>query len=109
MESLAGMDALLGKPFKVRDYPMARRSRREWTFLTFGLVISDIVMITLAFAISYLIRFETTIAIFDIQVESSLIFYLRVVAVLIPIWLLIYALYGLYHRPNLVSGTKNIP
>ena len=106
MESLAGMDALLGKPFKVRDYPMARRSRREWTFLTFGLVISDIVMITLAFAISYLIRFETTIAIFDIQVESSLIFYLRVVAVLIPIWLLIYALYGLYHRPNLVSGTK---
>lgn len=106
MESLAGMDALLGKPFKVRDYPMTRRSRREWAYLSLGLVFSDIAMITLAFAISYLIRFETTLAIFDIQVESSLIFYLRVVAVLLPIWLLIFALFGLYNRQNLVSGTK---
>lgn len=85
---------------------MTRRSRREWAYLSLGLVFSDIAMITLAFAISYLIRFETTLAIFDIQVESSLIFYLRVVAVLLPIWLLIFALFGLYNRQNLVSGTK---
>lgn len=106
MESLAGMDALLGKPFKVRDYPMARRSRREWSALTLGLVITDIVMVTLAFAISYLIRFESSLSFFALDVDSSLFFYMRVVAILIPIWVAIFSLFGLYNRQNLVSGTK---
>ncbi|MBK9050741.1 MAG: hypothetical protein IPL78_07445 [Chloroflexi bacterium] len=106
MESLAGMDALLGKPFKVRDYPMARRSRREWSVLTLGLVVTDVVMISLAFAISYLIRFESALGIFAIDVDSSLFFYMSVVAILIPIWVTIFALSGLYNRQNLVSGTK---
>ena len=106
MESLAGMDALLGKPFKVRDYPMSRRTRREWPILTLGLVLTDTLMVTIAFAISYIIRFETSIAIFSLNNESSLFFYMRVVGVLLPIWLLIFFLFGLYTRQNLVSGTK---
>ena len=108
MESLAGMDALLGKPFKVRDYPMARRSRREWPILSGALILTDCVMIAAAFAISYIIRFESNLngRIFELDVHESLPFYLTVVGVLLPIWLLIFFLFGLYNRQNLVSGTK---
>lgn len=85
---------------------MSRRSRREWSILTVGLILTDVVMITLAFAISYLIRFETDLFLFEIDGDSSIIFYLRVVAILLPIWIAIFSLFGLYNRQNLVSGTK---
>ncbi|MGA9534189.1 MAG: sugar transferase [Anaerolineales bacterium] len=79
---------------------------KEWPFFIAGLLISDFVMIGLAFRLAYWIRFEVAIPVFEADVLSSRVYYEQLVMFLIPLWLVIFAMSGLYKRDNLLGGTE---
>ncbi|OGO41883.1 MAG: glycosyl transferase [Chloroflexi bacterium RBG_16_58_14] len=68
--------------------------------------LNDLVLIGLAFRLSYFIRFESAIPVFQEQALQSLSFYRTLVFILIPIWLTVFAIVGLYNRQNLLGGTR---
>jgi exopolysaccharide biosynthesis polyprenyl glycosylphosphotransferase len=78
----------------------------QWRMLTFSLVVSDFLTIGLAFWLAYLVRFKTNIPIFQLDVVPSLVFYQRLVLVMLPLWLIIFGLMGAYNRQNLLGGTQ---
>jgi len=79
---------------------------RHWQLYIITLMTSDIAMIGLAFHLAFLFRFEMKIALFLQDTTPSLPFYRTVSMALILVWLLIFALNGLYQRQNLLGGTQ---
>ncbi|MCZ7570671.1 MAG: sugar transferase [Ardenticatenaceae bacterium] len=69
------------------------------------LLVSDTLMLSLAFALAYFLRFDLQITIAP-TVNPSPEFYTRVVAVLMPAWLLLFTLFGLYDFQYLLGGTE---
>lgn len=69
------------------------------------LLITDALMLLLAFALAYWVRFYGGIPLFQ-DVIPSINLYMRLVAVLIPVWLLVFALLRLYDFQILLSGTS---
>lgn len=84
--------------------PKSRLS--EWQLLVIGLLAHDALMVFLAFQLSFIIRFRTSLSIFQLDVVPSQRLYDGVVAVLLPVWLIVFALSGLYSRANLLRGTR---
>jgi len=78
----------------------------HWPGYILALVISDLVMVGMGFRLAYLVRFDLSIPIFRLEVAPSLSYYLMLVGVMIPIWIGIFAAGGLYHRQNLLGGTR---
>ena len=78
----------------------------QWRILIFSLVIIDIMMTLGAFLLAYLVRFEMNVALFNLWVTPSFQFYLRLMLVLVPTWLTIFTVKGLYSKENLLGGTK---
>ena len=78
----------------------------QWRLFTGALVIGDVSMMAIAFRLAYLIRFDLNLPIFQIEVEPSLSFYQNLVLILIPVWVTIFAAFGLYNRHNLIGGTR---
>jgi len=78
----------------------------QWKLLPIILIVSDLFMIGAAFRIAYFIRFELQLPIFKLASVPSISFYLILVAILIPVWILILAIAGLYNRQNLLGGTQ---
>ena len=70
-----------------------------------GLVSSDIVMTGLAFWLAYVIRFELSLPVFRLLVNSSFPFYQGISLLLIPLWSGVFMLNGLYQRRHLLGGT----
>lgn len=77
----------------------------EWKALVVILIITDLLMVGLAFRVAYWIRFETGLTIFAESLLSSA-YYERLVLVLTPVWLLIFVVVGLYQRDVLLGGTE---
>jgi exopolysaccharide biosynthesis polyprenyl glycosylphosphotransferase len=73
--------------------------------LVAGLVLLDAATLTLAFGAAYWVRFELSIPIFRLEIIPTKAFYLEVVAILLPIWLVFFAIAGLYRLDNLLGGT----
>jgi exopolysaccharide biosynthesis polyprenyl glycosylphosphotransferase len=78
----------------------------QWRLFTGALIINDVTMTAIAFRLAYLLRFETGLPVFQNDVTPSLQFYQGLVEVLIPIWLIIFWISGLYNRQNLIGGTR---
>jgi exopolysaccharide biosynthesis polyprenyl glycosylphosphotransferase len=78
----------------------------QWRLFYISLLVSDAIMIGIAFRLSYYLRFEASISAFRLDVIPSFIFYQRLILILVPIWLLIYAITGLYNRENLLGGPQ---
>ncbi len=78
----------------------------QWRLFTIALIINDLLLTGLAFRAAYFFRFETTIEIFKLEVTPAFSFYQSLVAIIIPIWLIIFAINGLYDRKNLLGGTE---
>lgn len=78
----------------------------QWRIFQIALILNDIVMISIAFRLAYWVRFESGVPVFQEDVLSSISYYQTLVGVLIPIWLIIFGLFGLYNRQNLIGGTK---
>jgi exopolysaccharide biosynthesis polyprenyl glycosylphosphotransferase len=78
--------------------------RQEWQRLIATLILSDAMVLIISFGLAYALRFWTGWAIFDegtIKPE----FYALVIGGLVPAYLLIFHLYGLYQPLNLLGGT----
>lgn len=69
-----------------------------------ALLISDGLMLTLAFALAYWLRFHLRLTVAP-EITPSPTFYARLMAVLIPVWLGLFALFRLYDFQYLLGGT----
>ncbi|MCJ7823670.1 MAG: sugar transferase, partial [Anaerolineales bacterium] len=78
----------------------------QWSLYLATLVINDIVLTGAAFRIAYWIRFDLTLPIFKLDADPSFVYYERLVILTIPLWVLVFAVIGLYQRQNLLGGTN---
>jgi len=78
----------------------------QWYILTFALVLNDALTVSLAFVLAYFVRFELSIKVFRLETIPTVWFYQKLMFILIPVWLTIFALKGLYDRKNLLGGTS---
>jgi exopolysaccharide biosynthesis polyprenyl glycosylphosphotransferase len=78
----------------------------QWRLLVLALILNDLAMTGLAFRVAYFLRFELGFPFFRQDAVPSLIYYRRLVLIFIPVWLLIFALTGLYSQRNLLGGTQ---
>jgi exopolysaccharide biosynthesis polyprenyl glycosylphosphotransferase len=78
----------------------------QWRLFTASLVVSDIVMAGLAFRLAFYMRFELSLFFFYQNIRPHYSFYERLVLFLIPAWLVIFLVLGLYDRQKLLGGTK---
>ena len=83
-----------------------QRSREhEWRILIAALIGNDLLMTGLAFRVAFWIRFEIGLAFFEFEALRSQAYYEQLVLILVPLWLAIFALAGLYQRDALLGGT----
>jgi exopolysaccharide biosynthesis polyprenyl glycosylphosphotransferase len=69
-----------------------------------SLMLSDGLMLGLGFFLAYQFRFATKFFLFQTNVVAGFTFYTKIVLGLIPLWLIIFALFGLYNRRHLLAG-----
>ncbi|HSF81089.1 MAG TPA: hypothetical protein VLA49_07640, partial [Anaerolineales bacterium] len=77
-----------------------------WVEYVLALLVNDGLMTLLAFRTAYLVRFEWTIPVFRLEVVPNQPYYSNLSIVLVPVWLIIFAAFGLYRRQNLLGGTE---
>src|SRR6476659_8423164 len=78
--------------------------RQEQRYLIAGLLMTDALMVAISFAISYAIRFSLDLSLFDAG-SMRPAFYAFVGIVLVPGYLALFHIHGLYNRANLLGGT----
>lgn len=78
--------------------------RHEQRELILGLLLTDICTILICFALAYVLRFQAGIHFFD---DGSIRpdFYMLVICIMLPCYILLFMVYGLYDRHNLLGGT----
>ena len=91
---------------RIRDAAQKVSRRNQWRLFKMALLVSDILMLATAGLLAYNIRFVQPTSLFQSEIVPSLEFYRRMVAILIPIWLLVFFLNGLYDRNKLLGGTQ---
>jgi exopolysaccharide biosynthesis polyprenyl glycosylphosphotransferase len=77
----------------------------QWTLYIAGLILSDATMTFLAFLVAFYFRFELFVQHFDPNAASSFENYQLLFYSLPVLWLIIFALNGLYSKDNLLGGT----
>jgi exopolysaccharide biosynthesis polyprenyl glycosylphosphotransferase len=105
--SFQTQNALAERHLRIKIYQASRSipRRHQWVLFTASLIITDLLMLRLAFRAAYFIRFELNLAVFQ-EIKPSLDYYSNLMIVIIPVWLTIFAVIGLYNRQNLISGTQ---
>ena len=78
----------------------------QWQLYTICLIINDVVMLAFGFRLAYMLRFETGLSFFQLNVAPSMAFYKNLVFFIIPLWLLVFYIVGLYNRQSLLGGTR---
>jgi exopolysaccharide biosynthesis polyprenyl glycosylphosphotransferase len=78
----------------------------QWRIITIILVILDSGMIFLAFRLAFWIRFSASLPIFQLDVVPSPQKYLWLTLILLPVWVAIFGILGLYNRQNLFHGKR---
>jgi exopolysaccharide biosynthesis polyprenyl glycosylphosphotransferase len=89
----------------IRPTTRARR-RAEWAALVIALAVTDALMMGLALALAYFVRFEADLELFQAQVLRSRLYYQALAGLIVPLWLGIFAAVGLYNRQHLLGGTE---
>lgn len=90
----------------IRLESRARTQETEWLGLRIGLITVDALALLIAFSLSYLIRFESRLPVFYQPESPPVRYYGLLMAVLIPVWLLIFAAHRLYAPDHLFHGTS---
>lgn len=73
---------------------------------TLALVGVDAAGLAVAFGVAYIIRFRLDLPLFRAEISGNVDFYSQIVYFLIPIWLGIFAVTGMYDEHNLLGGTR---
>jgi len=86
----------------------SRVSRRaQWSAFVLALIGSDVIAAVLAFQLAYFIRFELFTSLFNGGVWPTKSFYDYLSLIfLVPLWVLLYWVVGLYNRQNLLGGVQ---
>lgn len=82
------------------------QKKYEWSFFIALLISIDLAMAILAFRVAYWVRFSLNFPIFQQDVNPSLFQYSILFVILIPVWIIVFSMTGLYNRQNLLSGTR---
>jgi len=85
-----------------RPYRLMRR--QEQRYLVAALLLTDALMVGISFALAYLVRFVLDLPLFD-DGSSKPLFYAVIVIALVPGYLALFHIHGLYNRANLLGGT----
>lgn len=93
-----------------KELPSAARqsllsNQAIWIIYQTILVINDLFWMIASFRIAFWVRFELSIPIFQLEITPYFPTYSSLGTLLVPLWLLIFSLTGLYSRANLVGGT----
>ncbi|MBU1660657.1 MAG: sugar transferase [Chloroflexi bacterium] len=78
----------------------------QWRLYRACLLFTDALLIGLAFWLAYRIRFGTPLPFFQLEIIPAPVFYLWVALGVTLVWLLVFAISGLYYKENLLGGTK---
>ncbi len=78
----------------------------QWRLYVGSLILGDVVMVGLAFRAAYFVRFQMSLRFFELEANASFAFYQKLILILIPTWLALFALVGLYDRRKLLGGTE---
>jgi len=79
----------------------------QWRAFIASLLAVDAATIGLAFWLAYIFRFNLSLAFFQLEVVPSFSFYRNLTTVfLIPLWVIVFAVTGLYRKQNLLGGTQ---
>jgi exopolysaccharide biosynthesis polyprenyl glycosylphosphotransferase len=76
----------------------------QWRLLRITLVVNDAAMVGLGLLLAYLVRFVPVIPFFRDDAFADYGYYQALSIIVIPIWLTIFAMIGLYNRRNLLGG-----
>jgi exopolysaccharide biosynthesis polyprenyl glycosylphosphotransferase len=108
MQSAIQRDILLETPMATRVQRASRSipSAWQWRFFTLVVFISDLIWLGAGMRLAYYLRFEENLQIFRLDTTPAFGYYQTLVIFMIPAWLAIYALSGLYNRKNLLGGTR---
>jgi len=91
---------------KIKDANSIVSPKIQWRFYVIGLITSDVIMTFVAFWIAYYLRFELFVQDFDPHSTVSFAKY-RFLLYTVPwVWLVIFAINGLYVKDNLFGGTR---
>jgi len=104
----SGTNLLLEAPLKADIFEASRSVPRhlQWRAYALTLLISDVVTIGFAFWLAYMVRFELSLGIFYENLRPHLSYYQSLVMVLIPVWIVIFYILGLYDRQKLLGGAQ---
>lgn len=93
---------------QIREKALARSQQKGWEWLLFSfiLLISDGLNIGVALRFAYLVRFELPLPFFDPRAFTSIDYYEGITLLIIPTWLFIFFVRGLYKRNNLLGGVQ---
>ncbi len=78
----------------------------QWRLFIITLLLNDALITGAAFRLSYYLRFERPLSFFFAESSISFEFYRSLVFLLIPLWITIFGVMGLYNRQNLLGGTR---
>jgi FlaA1/EpsC-like NDP-sugar epimerase len=71
-----------------------------------ALVILDGWIVLLAFALAYIIRFQSSLPFFRNDASGVLDYYIQLSIILLPVWLVLFFIYRLYDFENLLGGLR---
>lgn len=95
-------------PFQTKSFESLKvvPNYLQWRVLLVVLLLSDVMTLGFAFRLAYFVRFEIGLTIFQAGAFDSMVFYQRLVMILIPLWVVILGLGGAYDRKKLLVGTQ---
>jgi exopolysaccharide biosynthesis polyprenyl glycosylphosphotransferase len=79
-------------------------NRLLWVIYICYLMVCDVFMIVQAFKLAFYVRFGLALPFFKQDAFDSIRFYSNLSIVLVPLWLVIFACFGLYRKQNLLGG-----
>jgi exopolysaccharide biosynthesis polyprenyl glycosylphosphotransferase len=90
--------AIMDKPF------IQLSSETQWRGYKLILLSSDVLMLGAAFFLAHYIRFNVDFPLFQTDAMEKIASYRRLVAMIGPIWLILFLILGLYKRENILEG-----
>ncbi|UCG25845.1 MAG: sugar transferase [Chloroflexota bacterium] len=74
--------------------------------LTGVLILGDFLLLGAAFLLAYFARFYLDISFFETEAFADIGYYRQLSLLVAPIWIIVFAINGLYSRQNLLGGTR---
>jgi FlaA1/EpsC-like NDP-sugar epimerase len=104
--SIPSTNLINEKNIKPNQRTIVIPGQTQWRLYTISLIIVDLLILLISFRLAYAFRFEAGLPVFHLEVRPSLTFYLALIIIVIPVWIFIFLIFGLYNRQNLLGGIR---